>query len=171
MREQIEYYNIKQATRFAGYDSTYMVDYLCKQKLIVPIAESGRGRGRPRFFTFQDLVILRIYRKMFEAGVSVLRLKEALDESKDFQALRITRKQRRYGWKEANLLIADSKRVFIRTNNNDLVQAQSGGQFVFSFMVNIKDIQMELSEKTENVVHYRKRENGQGFRRYLGSIV
>lgn len=166
MKEQIEYFDIKQAAKYAGFDTTYMVDYLCREELIFPTAEKGRGRGRMRLFSFKDLLVLKIYRKMLEAGVSVKKLKAALRESKEFQSLRVTRDRRRVGWKEANLLIANAEKIYIRADASQFIQSDTGGQLVFSFMVSLKDLHEELSRKTHNVVHYRKREKGDGFRRF-----
>lgn len=165
MKNNIEYYDIRQTTTICGYDSISMVDYLCRSGLIQPIAEKGRGRGRKRFFTFKDLLILKVYKKLFDMGVSVSRLKRAFEDSEEFRSLTATRTSLKNSRGEANILFTDGKNIYVREKRDHFIQAGSNGQFVFSFMVSLQDLHMELSNFTKKEIPYKERKTRDGFYR------
>ncbi|WP_286829351.1 MULTISPECIES: MerR family transcriptional regulator [Kordiimonas] len=162
-----EYYDIRQAADYCGYDTTYMVDYLCKEGLVEPSTQNGRvrGRGRKRLFTFQDLLLLRLYRKLLDAGVSVKKLKQALRDSEELSRMEVTRRSIKIGQKEVHRFYADSENVYIRAENEQVIQAGTGGQMVFSFMVSLTDIHAELSDRTKRAPFYRRKKNSSEFYR------
>src|SRR5689334_13552313 len=74
----VDGYLIRDAARL-GLHTEKMVDYLCRQKVLIPSLSKGkRGRGRPRKYSFGDVVMLRVLARLLNAGVSVERIKRAL---------------------------------------------------------------------------------------------
>ena len=168
MNSDIEYYDIKQTKAICGYPSVHMIDYLCREDLIFPVAANGRGRGRKRLFSFQDLLVLKIYRSLFDAGISVSNLKQALIESEEFGTLSVTRQQLKYGKgargkNDANVFMVSNEKIFIRSTTNDIVEVGTGGQYVFSFMVSLQNLHEQLSSDTLDIRHYRKELAGTGY--------
>src|SRR5687768_15820431 len=70
-------FTVQDAARYSGLPLT-MVDYLCRNKVLAPSTEFRRGRGRPRRYSFGDIVMLRALAKLLRNGISVLRLGKAL---------------------------------------------------------------------------------------------
>lgn len=66
--------------------STYMVEYLCRNGLVVPSGSADKGRGHPNWFTFGDVVMMRTLKQMLSAGISVARLRKSIERLRERHA-------------------------------------------------------------------------------------
>lgn len=133
----IDGYLIADAAKLSGL-TTAMVNYLCREKILVPNGPGKRGRGCPRKYSFGDVVMLRLLAGLLNVGVSVLRVKKAL------RAVRKFHKDIRPGSLPADYLVTDGKRVFLWDGTQSLLDLDGSGQMSFLFVLDLKSAQQEV---------------------------
>lgn len=55
------------------------LDYWARTKLVPPSLRPAQGSGSQRLYSFSDLVDLKLIKKLLETGVSLQRVREAID--------------------------------------------------------------------------------------------
>lgn len=55
------------------------LDYWARTDLVTPSIQDARGSGSQRLYSFEDLVDLKLVKKLLDAGVSLQRVREAID--------------------------------------------------------------------------------------------
>ena len=84
------------------------IDYWDRTGLFCPTLAQAEGRGSARFYSFLDVVQLKIVKRLLDAGLSTKRLRECLRFLKE-------------NLKETNLnghsLVSDGKGLFLLTDN------------------------------------------------------
>ena len=121
-----------------------MVDYLCRERLVVPTTPSQPKRGRRRKYTFGDLVILRAVAKLLQKGVSVSRLKASL------HALRGRHPEITRDGLPASFLVTDGKTILFR-ESHEIVEELNSGQLVFAFVMELDGVRQEILRLLGNV--------------------
>jgi MerR-like DNA binding protein len=147
-------YSAAAAAKYAGL-SKEMVDYLCRQELVVPGCACKRGRGSRRHYSFGEVVALRVVARLCEGGVSVLRLKESLCRLREYHPA-ITLQSL-----PASHIVADGRHLYLvtpgksidpgksatlgqTTTSDMLVERANDGQFAFSFVIALERIRDEV---------------------------
>lgn len=72
-----------EAAAYAGFDTPWTVDYLARMLIVRPSIAARSGRGRPRRWSFPDLVVLSLMKHMLASGMSLGRVSAALDRHRD----------------------------------------------------------------------------------------
>ena len=134
--EVIENFEIAEAASLSGLTRA-MIDYLCREKVLVPSTRGQRGRGRPRKYSFGDVVMLRIISHLLKAGISVRRLKGAL------RALRHHHKDITRTSFPTKYLVTDGRRVFLR-EKDALLDLDGSAQMSFLFVLELKQAHSEV---------------------------
>lgn len=67
-----------EAARLTGL-TRRQLSYWDKRGIFKPSLVAARGRGRPRVYSFLDLVQLRVAKRLLDAGFSPRRLKDCMD--------------------------------------------------------------------------------------------
>lgn len=129
-----EWFSAKRAARLADL-SPAMVNYLCRVKVVEPSCDCPRGHGRPRHYSFGDLVALRVAAKLTKAGVSVLRLRAAMR--------RISSLNPGSNSLPTAHLVTDGEDLYIYTGKGQLEKAIDG-QLAFAFVVDLDPIHNEI---------------------------
>jgi DNA-binding transcriptional MerR regulator len=125
-------FTTKEAAALAGFRTGMMVDYLCRQGIVVPSKRPGPGRGRARLYSFGDLVLLRAVSRLLQSGLPVRRLKDALEKlRKQFQRVRPETAIAKY-------LITDGKEVFLVDRPEALLNLNRDGQLAFAFIIDVE---------------------------------
>jgi DNA-binding transcriptional MerR regulator len=136
----LESYSAVQASRAVGL-SLHMIDYLCRNEIVIPSSGALRGRGRTRQYTYADIVLLKVVAKLLHQGISVLRCKKAL------LALR-----RRYpaksGLLQKKYFVTDGNEVFLQ--NSGVLERIATGQMSFAFVLDLGPIRSHVSTQLEN---------------------
>src|ERR1700744_5151711 len=121
--------------------SKAMLDYLCREKVVVPSLPGKRGRGRARRYSFGDLVMLRALEKLLGAGVSVRRVRKALQVLREsFGEISPERLPTHY-------LVTDGVGVYLREHakgKKRLLDLDGTGQMSFFFVLELRDIHREI---------------------------
>lgn len=137
-----EGYNVRVVAALAGL-TPYMVNYLCRQKLIQPSLSKQRGRGRPLSYGFGDIVMLRVIARLLQSGVSVERVRKAFTAlRKHHPAITPTALPARY-------LVTDGKSVFLSDGKDQLEDLDGRGQMSFAFVLELSAIRDEVLREAE----------------------
>jgi DNA-binding transcriptional MerR regulator len=137
------YFDVKAASKFSGL-SRFMVDYLCRSAVLVPTGRAKPGRGRSRQYVFGDVVMLRVLGQLLSCGISVAKLKKAL------QLIR-----KRHGEITAeslpgNYLLTDGSRLYFKDSHDALEELAASGQLAFAFVLKLGQIRDEVAEAVES---------------------
>lgn len=133
----LEWYTAVSAARIAGL-SLDMVNYLCRNGIVIPTGGTDRGRGKVRKYLYADVLLLRLVGKLLEQEVSVLRLKKCLTALQKRSGNAASLLSERY-------LVTDGSSVYF-TNDNSLESIESG-QMVFAFIMELSSLRAEVDKR------------------------
>lgn len=139
-------FSSRQAAQLSGL-TPVMVDYLARTKVVMPTVEARPGRGKPRLYSFGDLVTLRAVRTLLKAGFSVKGLKRGMTELQKAYG-------RTLGACPGHYLFTDGKKLFLRDAGDSVREVTAGGQMVFLFMCDLRQIHAKVERAT--MAHGRK---------------
>jgi hypothetical protein len=134
-----EWFPARNAAKLAGLSFT-MVNYLCRTGVVEPTCDCRRGHGRPRHYSFGDIVALRVVARLSKSGVQPLRLKTALRRLRKFHP-EITAKSL-----PATHVVSNGRELFLRQAGDSLERIYDG-QFAFAFVIDLTPIQRDVARK------------------------
>lgn len=126
-----------QAAQLSGLTTT-MVDYLCRQGIIIPSAVHKPGRGRRRLYSFGDVVMLRAIGRLLATGLSVERMKRGLEK------LRSLHPEITATTLPGRFLMSDGHDLFFRANVSELENLSASGQLAFGFLLEFERVRDEV---------------------------
>jgi DNA-binding transcriptional MerR regulator len=113
-------------TACAAAGITYrQLDYWARTNLVVPTVRSAAGSGSQRLYSFKDILVLKVVKRLLDTGVSLQNIRLAVDtlRSRGVEDLaRIT-------------LLSDGTTVYECTSSEEVVDLLRGGQGVFGIAV------------------------------------
>ena len=114
------------------------LDYWARTGLVVPSVRDASGSGTQRLYSFRDMVVLKVVKRLLDAGVSLQNIRKAID------ALR----QRGVDDLAGITLISDGTTVYECRSAEEVVDLLQGGQGVFGIAISgaFKEIQGSLAE-------------------------
>lgn len=101
------------------------LDYWARTGLVVPTIRSASGSGSQRLYSFKDILVLKVVKRLLDAGVSLQNIRIAVD------ALRA----RGVDDLAQVTLLSDGTSVFECTSSEEVVDLLRGGQGVFGIAV------------------------------------
>jgi hypothetical protein len=132
-----------QAASISGLNGL-MVDYLARTEVVIPSINAKPGRGRPRLYSFGDLVALRTVKVLLEAKVEVKNVKSC-----------IAILQKKYGKTLTNcpgdFLFTDGKSIYLRSGKELVDDVSKGGQLVFLFMCDLRQIHAQTKQAERRI--------------------
>jgi DNA-binding transcriptional MerR regulator len=97
------------------------LDYWARTGLVVPSVQEAKGSGSQRLYSFDDLVELRVIKRLLDTGVSLQRVREAVEEL------------RRRGHSPVDVtLVSDGASVYMLDEERQVVDLLARGQGVFA---------------------------------------
>jgi DNA-binding transcriptional MerR regulator len=113
------------------------LDYWARTSLVVPSVRDASGSGTQRLYSFRDLVVLKVVKRLLDAGVSLQNIRKAID----------TLRSRGVGDLAGITLISDGTSVYECRSPEEVVDLLQGGQGVFGIAIGgaFKEIQGSLS--------------------------
>ena len=112
------------ACKIAGI--TYrQLDYWARTELVEPTVRSAKGSGTQRLYSFRDIVVLKIVKRLLDTGVSLQQIRSAvhaLHERGVEDLARLT-------------LMSDGASVYECTSQEEVIDLVQGGQGVFGIAV------------------------------------
>ncbi|MGI8693688.1 MAG: MerR family transcriptional regulator [Geodermatophilaceae bacterium] len=111
---------------FAAAGITYrQLDYWARTKLVEPSIRGAAGSGSQRLYSFRDILVLKVVKRLLDTGVSLQNIRTAVEHlrARGSQDLaRIT-------------LLSDGTTVYECTSAEEIVDLLQGGQGVFGIAV------------------------------------
>lgn len=113
------------------------LDYWARTGLVVPSIRDASGSGTQRLYSFRDLVVLKVVKRLLDAGVSLQNIRKAID----------TLRSRGVDDLAGITLISDGTTVYECRSPEEVVDLLQGGQGVFGIAIGgaFKEIQGSLS--------------------------
>ena len=114
------------------------LDYWARTGLVVPSVRSAAGSGTHRLYSFKDILVLKVVKRLLDTGVSLHNIRIAVEHlrARGVQDLaRIT-------------LLSDGTTVYECTSAEEVVDLLAGGQGVFGIAVSgaLKELHGSLAQ-------------------------
>ena len=101
------------------------LDYWARTGLVVPSVRDASGSGTQRLYSFRDIVVLKVVKRLLDAGVSLQNIRKAIETLRQ--------------WGEDDLatmtLISDGTTVYECRSAEEVVDWLQGGQGVFGIAI------------------------------------
>jgi DNA-binding transcriptional MerR regulator len=114
------------------------LDYWARTGLVAPSVRTATGSGTQRLYSFRDILVLKVVKRLLDTGVSLQNIRKAVDHL------------RNRGIKDlANItLFSDGATVYECTSAEEVVDLLAGGQGVFGIAVSgaLRELSGELAE-------------------------
>jgi DNA-binding transcriptional MerR regulator len=113
------------------------LDYWARTGLVVPSVRDASGSGTQRLYSFRDIVVLKVVKRLLDAGVSLQNIRKAIE----------TLRSRGVEDLAGITLISDGTTVYECRSPEEVVDLLQGGQGVFGIAIAgaFKEIQGTLS--------------------------
>jgi DNA-binding transcriptional MerR regulator len=103
-------------------DITYrQLDYWARTGLVVPEVRSAGGSGTQRLYSFRDLLILKVIKRLIDAGISLQQIRTAIEHLRVRGVEDLTQVT----------LMSDGISVYECTSDDQVVDLLRGGQGMF----------------------------------------
>jgi len=114
------------------------LDYWARTGLVVPSIRDASGSGTQRLYSFRDMVVLKVVKRLLDAGVSLQNIRKAIE---------VLRSRGADDLAEITL-ISDGTTVYECRSPEEVVDLLQGGQGVFGIAISgaFKEIQGSLAE-------------------------
>jgi DNA-binding transcriptional MerR regulator len=137
-----EGYRVPEVCKIVGI-SYRQLDYWARTGLVTPSVREAGGSGTQRLYSFRDLVQLKVIRKLIDAGISLQRVRKAiqfLQENMKTGPTGIT-------------LMSDGASIYACESEDEIIDLVKKGQAVFAIALdNVwDDLSTSLGEKKELV--------------------
>ncbi len=113
------------------------LDYWARTGLVVPEVRGAGGSGTQRLYSFRDLLLLKVIKRLIDAGISLQQIRVAVDHL------------RRRGAKDLTevTLMSDGVSVYECTTDLEIIDLLKGGQGMFAIALGgvWKDMEGTLS--------------------------
>ncbi|MBM9509145.1 MerR family transcriptional regulator [Actinacidiphila acididurans] len=134
--EQIGY---RGPTACAASGITYrQLDYWARTGLVEPSVRPAFGSGTQRLYSFRDVVVLKIVKRLLDTGVSLQNIRTAVQHLRSVGQGELARMT----------LMSDGATVYECTSPDEVVDLLQGGQGVFGIAVGVvwRDVESSLSQ-------------------------
>jgi DNA-binding transcriptional MerR regulator len=112
------------ACRVAGI--TYrQLDYWARTALVEPTVKTASGSGTHRLYSFQDILVLKVVKRLLDTGVSLQQIRAAVTHLRERGAHDLAR----------ITLMSDGASVYECTSPNEVIDLVAKGQGVFGIAV------------------------------------
>jgi DNA-binding transcriptional MerR regulator len=98
------------------------LDYWARTGLVVPEIRSASGSGSQRLYSFRDILILKVIKRLIDAGISLQQIRTAIEHLRKRGVQDITQVT----------LMSDGVSVFECTSDDEVIDLVRGGQGVFA---------------------------------------
>ena len=125
------------------------LDYWARTGLIEPTVRGAKGSGSQRLYSFQDILLLKVVKRLLDAGISLQQIRTAIEHLRARGVQDLT---------EVTLM-SDGVSVYECTSDDQVVDLLKGGQGMFGIALGgvWRDIEGTLSalpaERAEEPAH------------------
>lgn len=125
---------VRQAT-----DVTYrQLDYWARTGLVEPSVRSASGSGSQRLYSFRDIVVVRVVKRLLDAGVSLQNIRSAVAHLRERGTSDLA----------AITLISDGVSVYECNSDDEIIDLLRGGQGVFGIALGrtVSDVAADIAD-------------------------
>ena len=101
------------------------LDYWARTGLIEPTVRGASGSGTQRLYSFRDILILKVIKRLLDAGISLQQIRTAVSHLRERGTDDLTRVT----------LMSDGASVYECTSNDEVIDLLQGGQGVFGIAI------------------------------------
>lgn len=101
------------------------LDYWARTGLVEPTVRGARGSGSQRFYSFRDILILKVIKRLLDTGISLQQIRSAVQHLRERGTDDLTRVT----------LMSDGASVYECTTNDEVIDLLQGGQGVFGIAI------------------------------------
>ncbi len=146
-RPAINAFTPKMASAIVGM-SVHMLNYLAREGYLLPTYPQSRrrkpARGRPRYYSYRDLVIAKIVQRLLDGGLELSRLKEGIRKLGRHPAWQASNQQ-----KTLRSLATDGHNLYLMDDQGRLTDITRQGQLAFLFVLDVASVQDEVRRKMD----------------------
>jgi len=115
------------ATACVAAGITYrQLDYWARTDLVSPSIKSATGSGSQRLYSFRDILVLKIVKRLLDTGVSLQNIRSAV----------MHLRQRGVADLESMTLMSDGVSIYECNSPDEIIDLLQGGQGVFGIAIN-----------------------------------
>lgn len=98
------------------------LDYWARTGLVVPEIRSAEGSGTQRLYSFRDILLLKVVKRLLDAGISLHQIRTAIDHlrARGVQDL------------SSVTLMSDGVSVYEAVSDSEIIDLVHGGQGIFA---------------------------------------
>jgi DNA-binding transcriptional MerR regulator len=137
-------YRVPEVTKIVGI-SYRQLDYWARTGLVRPSIQDAQGSGTQRLYSFQDLALLRLVKRMLDSGVNLQQIRKAMSTLKELKEPAL-----------GTTLVSDGNRIYALESPEAVVDLLARGQGVFAIAVDKVWTELEGTLQKAN----RKRARG-----------
>lgn len=101
------------------------LDYWDRTQLVVPSIQTATGSGSQRLYSFRDILVLKLVKRLLDTGVSLQQIRIAVEQLKVAGISDLTN----------TTLMSDGARVYLCTSQDEVIDLLGQGQGVFGIAV------------------------------------
>jgi DNA-binding transcriptional MerR regulator len=101
------------------------LDYWARTGLVEPTVRAATGSGTQRLYSFRDVLLLKVIKRLLEAGVSLQQIRGAVHHLRERGTDDLTRVT----------LMSDGATVYECMSNDEVIDLLQGGQGVFGIAI------------------------------------
>ena len=120
----VEGYRGTTAATAAGI--TYrQLDYWARTELVVPTVQVAQGSGSQRLYSFRDILVLKLVKRLLDTGISLQQIRVAVEQLAHEGVDDLT----------GITLMSDGASVYLCTSSDEVIDLVNRGQGVFGIAV------------------------------------
>ncbi len=101
------------------------LDYWARTGLVEPTVRGATGSGTQRLYSFRDILLLKVIKRLLDAGISLQQIRTAVQHLRKRGTDDLTRVT----------LMSDGASVYECTSNDEVIDLLQGGQGVFGIAI------------------------------------
>lgn len=102
------------------------LDYWARTGLVEPTVRSASGSGTQRLYGFQDILVLKIVKRLLDTGVSLQNIRKAVEHLRNRGVADL----------ERMTLMSDGVSIYECNSSDEVIDLLQGGQGVFGIAIN-----------------------------------
>ncbi len=115
------------ATACVAAGITYrQLDYWARTELVAPSIKSAAGSGSQRLYSFGDILVLKIVKRLLDTGVSLQNIRAAVEHLRNRGVADL----------ESMTLMSDGVSIYECASADEIIDLLQGGQGVFGIAIN-----------------------------------
>ncbi len=114
------------------------LDYWARTGLVEPSVRTAQGSGSQRLYSFRDIAVLRVVKKLLDSGISLQNIRAAVE----------TLRARGVRDIAAITLMSDGTTIYELSSPDEIVDLLAGGQAVFGLALGrvVREVEGSLSD-------------------------